>query len=95
MRGEEGMCEGIRMRKKSKGNMRGREEHLRRRGNCLKGEEVLHDCLKKYCYAYLLWLLFTSCRLTIVVVCCLLLLSVYCCCLLFTAVAVYCCCHCL
>ena len=63
VRGEEGTCEGIRMREKSKGNMRGREEHLRRRGDCLKGEEVLHDCLKKYCYAYLLWLLFTSWRL--------------------------------
>ena len=63
VRGEEGTCEGIRMREKSKGNMRGREEHLRRRGDCLKGEEVRHDCLKKYCYAYLLWLLFTSWRL--------------------------------
>jgi len=32
VRGGEGMWEGIRMCEKSKGNVRGREEHLRRRG---------------------------------------------------------------
>ena len=56
------------MREKSKGNMRGREEHLRRRGDGLKGEEVLHDCLKKYCYAVPVMAIVYQLPFTIVVV---------------------------